>query len=148
MRSFSSVVPSASLGRQAGFSLVQWLLVIVVAGFLLLFAFRVVPLYAENQYVVSALKSLNDSGRRLTDMSDSDIRKHLANFYMINNVSSEGPTKNIKVDRSSDKLVVTIDYESRVNLFHNIDLVLSFQNHLDSSRPDFCCRPFNERTRD
>lgn len=134
--------------RQQGFSLTQWLLIALVAGFFIVFGFRVVPLYAENQYVVSALKSLNDGGQRFADMSDSEIRKSLSNFYTINNVSSEGPTKNIKIDRSNSKLVVTIDYESRVNLFYNIDLVLSFQNHLDSTRPDFCCRPYTEMTRD
>jgi hypothetical protein len=121
--------------------MLQWALVIAVAGFFLLFAFKVVPLYAENRYVESALRSLETGGEKVGEMTDAEIRKKLGNFYMINNVRSEGPTKNIKIDRRSEDLLITIDYETRVPLFYNIDLVLSFQNHLDSARPGQCCKP-------
>jgi hypothetical protein len=127
--------------QQAGFSMLQWIFVIAVGGFFLIFGFKVVPLYSENMYVVSALKSLQDSGSRLQDMSNMEINAKLNNFYMINNVRSDGPTKSLKINRSSEKVIVTVDYETRVNLFYNIDLVLKFDNHLDSSMPEKCCKP-------
>ena len=127
--------------HQRGLGMLQWALVIAIAGFFLLFAFKVVPLYAENRYVESALRSLETGGEKLEQMTDGEITKKLNNFYMINNVRSEGPTKNIKIERESEKAVVTVDYETRVPLFYNIDLVLSFQNHLDSTRPGQCCKP-------
>lgn len=126
---------------QRGLGMLQWTLVIAVAGFFLLFAFKVIPLYAENRYVESALRSLDSSGEKVENMTDAEIKKKLDNFYMINNVRSEGPTKNIKIDRRSEDLLITIDYETRVPLFYNIDLVVSFQNHLDSARPGQCCKP-------
>ncbi|AQT60120.1 MAG TPA: DUF4845 domain-containing protein [Cellvibrio sp.] len=126
---------------QRGLGMLQWALVIAVAGFFLLFAFKVIPLYAENRYVESALRSLENGGEKVENMTDAEIKKKLGNFYMINNVRSEGPTKNIKIDRRSEDLLITVDYETRVPLFYNIDLVLSFQNHLDSSRPGQCCKP-------
>ena len=127
--------------HQRGLGMLQWALVIGVAGFFLLFAFKVIPLYAENRYVESALRSLEAGGEKLDQMTDAEITKKLNNFYMINNVRSEGPTKNIKIERESEKAVVTVDYETRVPLFYNIDLVLRFQNHLDSTRPGQCCKP-------
>ena len=130
-----------TIKRQRGLGMLQWALVIAVAGFFLLFAFKVVPLYAENRYVESALRSLETGGEKVEQMTDAEIKKKLGNFYMINNVRSEGPTKNIKIDRRSEDMLITIDYETRVPLFYNIDLVLSFQNHLDSSRPGQCCKP-------
>jgi len=130
-----------TIKHQRGLGMLQCALVIAVAGFFLLFAFKVVPLYAENRYVESALRSLETGGEKVGEMTDAEIRKKLGNFYMINNVRSEGPTKNIKIDRRSEDLLITIDYETRVPLFYNIDLVLSFQNHLDSSRPGQCCKP-------
>lgn len=136
------IIARHPLSKQAGFSMLQWLVILIIAGFFLLFAFRVVPLYAENRYVIAGLKSIQDGGSRLVDMTDAEIKKKMINFYMINNVRSEGPTKNLKINRESEKIVVSIDYETRVNLFYNIDLVLSFENHLDSSRVDMCCRPF------
>jgi hypothetical protein len=130
-----------SIKHQRGLGMLQWALVIAIAGFFLLFAFKVIPLYAENRYVESALRSLETGGEKLDQMTDAEITKKLNNFYMINNVRSEGPTKNIKIERESEKAVVTVDYETRVPLFYNIDLVLSFQNHLDSTRPGQCCKP-------
>jgi hypothetical protein len=130
-----------SLKHQRGLGMLQWALVLAVAGFFLMFAFKVIPLYAENRYVESALRSLENGGEKLEQMSDSEIKGKLSNFYMINNVRSEGPTKSIKIERESEKAIVTVDYETRVPLFYNIDLVLSFQNHLDSTRPGQCCTP-------
>lgn len=129
------------LKRQRGLGMLQWALVIAIAGFFLLFAFKVVPLYAENRYVESALRSLVASGDKLEEMTNAEITKKLNNFYMINNVRSEGPTNNIKIEREAERALVTIDYETRVPLMYNIDLVLSFKNHLDSTKPTQCCKP-------
>jgi hypothetical protein len=131
----------AQFKNQRGLGMLQWLLVVAIAGFFLMFAFKVVPLYAENRYVESALRSLVSGGEKLEEMSDGEITKKLNNFYMINNVRSQGPTKNIKIEREAEKAVVTIDYETRVPLLYNIDLVLSFKNHLDSTNPTQCCKP-------
>lgn len=132
---------SGLINRQRGLGMLQWMLVIAVAGFFLIFAFKVIPLYAENRYVESALRSLAAAGEEIDEMSEMEIKQKLGNFYMVNNVRSEGPTKNIKIERESEKVLVTIDYETRVPLFYNIDLVLTFQNHLDSTRPGECCKP-------
>lgn len=132
---------SSLINRQHGLGLLQWMLVIAVAGFFLVFAFKVIPLYAENRYVESALRSLEAGSEEIDEMSEMEIKQKLNNFYMVNNVRSEGPTKNIKIERESDKVLVTVDYETRVPLFYNIDLVLTFQNHLDSTRPGECCKP-------
>jgi hypothetical protein len=130
--------------QQRGAGLLQWLVIILVVVFIGLFAFRVVPLYVENKYVESGLKALDDGGVRLVDMNDQDIRKRMANFYLINNVRSEGPTKNINIVRESDRVVVMIDYEARVRLFWNLDVVARFENHLDSRHPTLCCRPVSK----
>lgn len=135
------VIQMKSLKRQRGLGMLQWALVIAVAGFFLLFAFKVVPLYAENRYVESALRSLVAGGGKVEEMADAEIKKKLGNFYMINNVRSEGPTKNIKIEREAEKTLITVDYETRVPLMYNIDLVLAFKNHLDSTKPGQCCKP-------
>ena len=89
------IQPPKLIKHQRGLGMLQWALVIAIAGFFLLFAFKVVPLYAENRYVESALRSLETGGEKLEQMTDAEIKKKLNNFYMINNVRSEGPTKNI-----------------------------------------------------
>lgn len=130
---------------ESGMSMIALMCLIVLLVFCGLFAFRVVPMYAENAYVVQALKSLNEPGASLDDMSDKEIIKKLNTFYAVNNVRSDGP-QNIIIDRKkSERVVVKVDYESRERLMYNIDVVASFENHLDSSRPDKCCKPLDEK---
>ncbi|WP_062066015.1 DUF4845 domain-containing protein [Cellvibrio sp. OA-2007] len=127
--------------HQRGLGMLQWLLVIIVVAIIGKFAFTVVPMYSENMYVQTALKSLDNDVDKLENMTDAEIKKKLTNFYMINNVRSDGPTKNIKIEREADKVLVKIDYEIRDVYMFNIDVVMSFQNHLDSTRPGQCCKP-------
>jgi len=132
-----------SLQQQRGLTMISWVLVLAILAFCGMFAFRVVPMYAENVYVVNALKSLSEPGTKVSEMSDSEIKKKLQNFYIVNNVRSEGP-QNIVIDRKSKALLVKIDYESRANLFYNIDIVTRFENHLDGDQPNLCCKPLAE----
>ena len=135
-----------TLKKQQGLSMWSWLLILIIAGFFLICAFKIVPLYAENRYIVSALKSLVEPGTTLDSMTDVEIKRKLTNFYTINNVRSEGANK-IIIKRDAKRVMVTIDYEARVTLFDDVpvlrtvDVVVKFENHLDSSLPKFCCRP-------
>jgi predicted lipid carrier protein YhbT len=127
---------------QKGAGLIYWAACIVLVGFIATFLVKVVPIYLDNKLVQTGLKSLIKDGTRLADLSDEDIKKRLYNFYNINNVRSNEPTKGLKIDRSqNDRIIVKVDYQEQVNFIANIDLLLTFENHLDSSLPDLCCRP-------
>lgn len=129
-----------SLRQQGGLTLISWIFVVAILAFCGMFGFAVVPMYAENMYVVNALKTLAEPGAQVNEMSDSEIKKRIQNFYLVNNVRSDGP-QNIVIDRKSKNLLIKIDYEIRTNLFYNIDVVTSFQNHLDGDHPSQCCKP-------
>jgi Tfp pilus assembly protein PilX len=135
--------PPKGLQQQRGLTLISWVFVLAILAFCGMFAFAVVPMYAENRYVEQALKSLVEPGERVTEMTDAEIKKKLQNFYLVNNVRSDGP-QNIVIDRKSKNLLIAIDYENRTNLFWNIDIVTSFQNHLDGEHPNLCCKPVAE----
>lgn len=139
-----------TLKKQKGLSTLGWLLVLIIAGFFLLCAFKIIPLYAENRFVVSALKSLIDPANPLEEMTDGEIKRELSKFYTLNNVRSEGP-KNIVIVREAKKVLVTIDYETRARLFEDapllrtLDVAVLFENHLDSSAPEKCCKPLSKK---
>lgn len=144
MKSFPTKrVMKNSLQQQRGLTMISWVCMLAVLAFCGMFGFAVVPMYAENMYVEKALKSLVESNSNLSEMSNAEINKRLQNFYMINNVRSEG-AQNIVIDRKSKALLITIDYENRANLFWNIDVVTRFQNHLDAERPNLCCKPLGQ----
>lgn len=132
-----------SLRKQQGLGMLAWLLVLAVAGFFLLGAFKIIPMYADNQYIISGLKTLVEPGTRLEDMTNAEIKKKMNNFYTVNNVRSK-EAQNIVIERDAKKVLVKIDYETRANLFANLDVVVSFKNHLDSTNPGQCCKPLDQ----
>ena len=126
--------------RQLGISTINLILLLGVAGFFMLCAFKLIPVYAENQYIVTALESLRDKDKPVAQMSPTEIRKHLNTFYMLNGVRSEG-ANNIEVEHERNRNIVTIYYEVRVPLFYNITVLVDFKNYLDTTKPEECCRP-------
>lgn len=131
------------LQKQRGMGMINLIIVILVCTFCGLFAFKVLPMYAENRYIVSGLKELVDPGAKLEQMTDSEIKKKMGKFYTINNVRGK-EAQNIVIVRGVNQVVVKIDYEARAPFFANIDLVVNFQNHLDSTHPTLCCTPVAE----
>lgn len=125
---------------QRGLSMPVLILILALAGFFLMVAFKVVPVYAENRYIVAALNTLGEDAQQLPSMTTREIRTKLQRIYTVNNIRSEG-SKQIEVDKQSNKVLIRVAYETRVPLFLNIDLVMSFENELDSSQPDQCCDP-------
>lgn len=124
--------------KQTGLTAISMVLVLVIAAFLMLFAFKVVPVYAENYYIIAGLKTLAEDNPDLAKMKTREIKKAMNRYYTINNVRSDG-AQQLEVVRNSRNLLVINEYESRVTLLANIDLVVSFKNVLDSDRPDECC---------
>ena len=47
-----------NFGKQSGYGLIEWIFIVSVIAFFMLLAFRVIPLYSENQYVIAGLKDL------------------------------------------------------------------------------------------
>ena len=127
---------------QMGMSTFGWLAVLVGGGFVLLCVFRMVPAYLDDRYIQEALSSLGDEAQ-LEDMSNSDIRKKLSNFFMVNNIRSQS-VKSVEIERKRDYIQVSMNYEVRVPIVYNVSAVMSFNNVWDSRRPYECCKPDSE----
>jgi len=138
------------LKNQKGFGMLQWILILAIAAFFLLLGFRVIPLYAENKYVVAGLKDLVKVDEKFDELSDGEIRKRMENFYMINGVRGDGP-REIAIEREEDHVLITIDYDAAVAIFTDqpflgtVDIVVHFKNHLDSRYPHECCAPIKDK---
>lgn len=132
--------------RQKGFSPIGWLLVILVGGFFLLVAFKVTPPYFDNMYIADALRTLPELGGGeygYDNVTKTQVTSHLQKYFAVNNVRGE-VVKNIEVTRDKRNLIVDINYEVRVPFAYNVDVVMTFKNQFDSSRPDECCKPKSE----
>lgn len=127
----------AAMGRaamqkqeQRGITLLGFLVVLLVVGFCLTVAFRLGPLYLDDYTVAESFAALGDDVRTL---SDQGIRAKLYKNFVVNNVD-DIDLKAVKIERSSEKILVSLSYERRVALIGNLDAVAKFQHVYDSSR--------------
>lgn len=128
-----------SIVKQQGKSLIGWLFTLLIAGLLIQIVVKLSPSYLQSYYISDILKRFaNDHA--VSDMSTADIREQLTQRFSINNINSVA-TSALKLHRVDDKVLIHMNYEERIRFFANIDVVLSFQHHLDSSQPEQCCQP-------
>ncbi|WP_105103915.1 DUF4845 domain-containing protein [Microbulbifer pacificus] len=127
------------LQAQRGMSYWGWLFVIAVFGFGLTIVSKLGPAYIDAHFVEEGLQSLSqNSGIR--EMSNTEIKRELDRFFTINNVRGE-PTQAVKIIRGADSTLVSINYELRQPLFHNVDVVMKFDKQLNTAKPELCCEP-------
>ncbi len=127
---------------QKGMSSIGWLLVLLVLGFTLLCLFRMVPAYVDDRFIQEALKSLTEDVNKVDEMSNEEIRKKVGHFFVMNNIRSQSP-KIIEIERTRDAVLVSANYEVRVPIIYNVDVVMTFNNVWDSQHPLDCCKSRN-----
>jgi hypothetical protein len=131
-----------SLKQQKGLSSIGWLSVIILFGAVFTIVAKLAPFYLDNRFVVSTLQGLADDPA-FPKMASSQVRSKLTKTFKINNIRGKA-VDSVKVIKKNNIKLVTIEYEERINIVYNIDIVLTFNSLLDSSRPEECCSVVSE----
>jgi hypothetical protein len=131
-----------SLKQQKGLSSIGWLSVIILFGAVFTIVAKLAPFYLDNRFVVSTLQGLADDPE-FPKMASSQVRSKLTKTFKINNIRGKA-VDSVKVIKKKNITLVTIEYEERINIVYNIDIVLTFNSLLDSSRPEECCSAASE----
>lgn len=112
--------------RQSGMTYMGMLLLLIVIAFFAVVAIKVVPLYMANFKVKSVLSSMKDE-RDIATMPPAEIEKRIMSRLDINDVDIK--RDDLKIVRAPNKTVITLNYEARVHLFANLDVVANFQDN-------------------
>ena len=119
----------AARGRQDGMTYLGMLIMLIVIAFIAVVLIKVLPLYMEHFKVKSSLDSLaQDAKDSQAALSPVEIEQHLLKRLSINDVQHV-KKEDIQVTREGRKIVVAVDYEARVTLFDNLDLVARFPDN-------------------
>ena len=125
--------------KQKGLSTAGWMIAVALVGFFLTLVIKLSPPYMENAGVRSAIKSMAKNNPDLHSMSKSEIYSQLSKYFSINGVRNHRP-EDMDVVRQRDRTLVNHSYETRIPLFLNVDVMLSFRNQIDSSNIKECCK--------
>jgi len=117
-----------NLNLQAGASKLELLTAFLVIVPLLTFGLKIGPLYIDHNMVTSYTKGLIESGE-MADLTISELRQKVGDNLVMNNVRDFDVTHILMV-KESDKRVIKIAYEQRMELFLNLDVVVKFDTVL------------------
>ncbi len=125
-----------SLKQQKGLSSIGWLFVITIFGLVFTIIAKLAPLYLDNRFVVATLHELAEDST-FPQMTANQVRTKLSKTFRVNNILGKA-VESVKINKVKNITLVTIEYEERVNILSNVDVVLTFNSLLDSSRPSDC----------
>ncbi len=117
------------LSKQRGMTGLGWLTVLALIAFFSLLILKLAPIYLDHYSVASTVKSL-ESEPLITKKTPGEIRSLLKKRLKINYVS-DLPKDAIKIKKAPGILKVDVNYQVRKPLFGNIELLLTFQEHIE-----------------
>ena len=115
--------------KQQGATAIGTLLIFAMIAVFVFIGLKLFPIYYESFKVSSALKSLK-SEVGIKDKPQHEIIRLITNRLSIDDVEHVTP-EDIIIDRTGRELKVYIDYQVQTNLIGNIDLLVSFEKHIE-----------------
>ena len=125
---------SSSRSRQAGFTIWQWMVIVLVGGFLLTVGFSLAPLYINNYAIratVQALQNEPELGRKSTQ----EIRMAVERKFDVNQIEAiqavcrDKAKPCMKVEKTKTHLIIDANYEARTHVMGNVDAMVMFNDN-------------------
>jgi hypothetical protein len=111
--------------QQQGLSFFGWLLMVLVFGSVITMGMKLLPLYLDHNTISNVLDGMAEE-KGLAGKRQYELEDMLKKRFKVNNVRDFNHKENLVIKRDKSGVAVIIDYEVRVPLFHNVDLIASF----------------------
>lgn len=112
--------------KQAGLTLISLLLVLGLIAFFATLTIKLLPLYLNQMKIARALEGVA-ADPEVSASDAANIRLHLQRRWIIELIDYVKP-EDIKIRRNNEGRAMVYDYDARVNLFYNIDVVVHFSD--------------------
>jgi hypothetical protein len=115
--------------NQRGLGVAGWLMMILIFGGALTIGLKLFPLYMDHNTMSGVLDGLAEE-EGLGAKRISTIRETVLQRFKVNNIRDFDHQNNMEIRRDNNGTLVILDYEVRVPLVHNVDLVASFDKQV------------------
>ena len=130
--------------QQQGMSIFGMIAILIMVGFFVLSAVRMVPVYMEFLSVRDIVSRASVEAAQ-EQWSPADIRRRLATNFNTNQINSL-KAKQIEIYRKKGKTYIDANYEVRQPVFWRIDSVLKFNDlQFEVGNPDPLLTPAPKR---
>ena len=111
--------------RQSGLTMISWIVLIGLIGFVGIFGFKLLPIYMEYSSINSALTTAAKNAT--PGETPAQIRSSINSLFDVNSINDIKPEDiDIKTDPDTKDMVMTLDFNPTTNFIANIDLVVHF----------------------
>ena len=117
------------LHHQSGMTLISFLLLFVIAGFLLLLGLKMAPAYLDHIKVKSSLEGLK-SEAGLADKPVIEIKTMLRKRWDINSIEGIDVDEDVTFEKSDGSLKVEVAYNVEKHIIGNMSVLLKFDDSI------------------
>jgi len=112
--------------HQRGLSTAGWMFLILIIGAIITVGTKLAPLYIDHNTMSNILDGLAEEKGMVTKGS-RELTEIITKRFKLNGIRSFNLKDNMTIKRPGNNLVITLDYEVRLPLVHNVDLIASFE---------------------
>ncbi len=116
--------------RQRGIGVAGWLILLLVFGSVMTAAAKLMPLYMDHNTISNLMDKLA-AEEGVGKKRKRDIIAALENRFKLNNIRNFPLEENLTFQKKDYGKAVVLEYEVRVPLVHNIDLIASFDKAIE-----------------
>lgn len=120
---------------QRGMSGLTVIFLLVVGGFILLCLFKVIPLYYNNYKLDSLFSRIGNEGTPIETQTTNEIRGRFSRQFQVEGIN-DVEVSDIEITRQNGEVTLSYIHEDRVNIFNNLDVVVSFENWFSTAEED------------
>lgn len=123
-----------TLKPQRGMSMISMMFLLFVLAMFVLVFLKLFPSYMTNMTVESVLNGVVDEARQGGGAdSIGELRKTILTRFNFNSVEKLG-AEDVVIKQLSHAYEVKVDYVDQIHLTGNIDVLLTFENHVEVPR--------------
>ena len=112
--------------HQSGLTMITWIVLVGMIGFIGIFAFKLIPIYMDFYTVNSALMTVAKDAK--PGEAPAQIKSSINNIFDVNSVNTvQVDDIGIKPDPDGKGLTLNLNYDARTNFIANVDLVVHFE---------------------
>ena len=124
----------ALIKAQKGLSMLSWLMVLAIVGFVASTAFKMMPHYMDNMALVKMITAVEKE--RMSDVtSPADFYAHMQKGMTVNGIRDVNIEDAMKVEVVNNEFKVHLKYEKREPMIGNLDLVARFDKEFRVRMP-------------
>jgi len=117
------------LDKQRGVSMFGILVLLAMITLFFTVGLKIAPIYINHNLLTGICQDLIDNGQA-SNMTQSEIRSTVSNNLRINQIQGFD-VDNIRMRRENGEAIISIAYESRIELVANLDVIATFDETLE-----------------